>query len=318
MQNDRVFDYRLSWVRNGKRIKVVSHRSVGNALADHSDLNGLGQSGFDIRVVEDKGRLYIRKEAPSGDTALAERLHRQFLKHSKVSDGELMAPLLVPEIKSTFEAGGYSMAYVPGRPLGYLIPYMSQSELRNVGTALCDYFNRCFSESEQDVEINLLAISKLNQLRDQYLISSDSVIRELGIESIESLIKFFENERFLVTPNHGDFSFENILSDRRGQVMYALDFLDSPVETVLIDIGRLWLDLKMGWWASRTLPSASSAVNMSYLRDLITEGLAKHELRPRHFEVFSTFAALRVIPYTSQPFRLSILKNALRMFKGVL
>lgn len=297
---------------------MVSHRIVSSAIGDPSDLNGLGQSGFDVRVVEDKGRLYIRKEAPSGDTALAERLYRQFVKHSKVSDGGLMAPILVPEIKSAFEAGGYSMAYVPGRPLGYLIPYMSQSELRNVGAALCDYFNRCFSMSEEDSEVNSLAIIKLDQLRSQYLISSDSVIRELGIESIESLIKFFGNEGFSVTPNHGDFSFENILSDRRGQVMYALDFLDSPFETVLIDIGRLWLDLKMGWWASRSLPSASSAVNMSFLRDLITEGLAKRQIRPRHFEAFSTFAALRVIPYTSQPFRLSILKNALRMFKGVL
>lgn len=297
---------------------LLSERIARTVLEEPSYFNEIGQSGFSIRVLDDKGRLVIRKEAPPGDAALVERLFRQFEKHSRVSDQQLMKPLLVPEIKSTFESSGYSMAYAPGRPLGYLIPYMSQTELKRVGSAICEYFNTSLSMSTGAAEINESALGKLAKLKQQYLQSSDPVIRHLGEESIDTLVKFFENERFPATPNHGDFSFENILSDRRGEALYALDFLDSPFDSVLIDIGRLWLDLKMGWWANRTSPSASATINMSYLRDLLTKNLGKRGLRPQQFEVFSTFAALRVIPYTTQPFRMSILKHALRLFKGVL
>jgi hypothetical protein len=285
-------------------------------LRERDDFFSLGQSGFRIKVVEDGGHLLVRKETPPEDRSKAERLLRQFEKHIEIENKDLMSPILVPKVRSAFVNFGYTMQYVPGRPLGYVVQLMSQSEVKRVGETICEYFRRNLSRPGPN-EINELAKNKLSQLKKLYLESLDPVSRRLGLEAIENLSRFFDSNSIPSSPNHGDFSFENIVSNRRGDVIYALDFLDSPFESTLIDVGRIWLDLKMGWWAKRSAPSASAYVNMAILRDQISFELGKNGVESNQIESFATFAALRVLPYTHQPYRLALLKNSLRQSRGL-
>jgi hypothetical protein len=285
-------------------------------LRDQDDFFSLGQSGFIITVVEASGHLVVRKEAPQGDSSLAARLLRQFEKHLEIENEGLMSPISVPKIRSEFANSGYTMEYAPGRPLGYVLQLMSQSEVNRVGETICEYFMRNLSKHGTD-EINQLAMDKLSQLKEVYLQSRDPVSRVLGLEAIDNLVRFFDSTSIPSSPNHGDFSFENLVSNRRGDVVYALDFLDSPFESTLIDVGRIWLDLKMGWWAKRSAPNASAFVNMAMLKDKISVQLGENGVESNYIEGFATLATLRVLPYTNQPHRLALLKNSLRLSKGL-
>lgn len=281
------------------------------------DFLQLGQSGFKIQALEEGGKLVIRKESPGGDQVLIDRLFYQYEKHRNALTQQVMSPLLVPEIRSQFEKNGYSMQHVPGVPLGSAIQLMSRSEILEVGQNIVNYFLGSLARSGRD-SIGNLALQKLGQLREVYSQSEDPVMRAIGSEALSRLAIFFDDEDIPTSPNHGDFSFENILYDRRGSALFAIDFLDSPFESVLIDVGRLWLDLRMGWWAQRSAPGAVALVNMTILRDMLRAQLAKHGVRHQQIENFAGFAALRILPYTRQPFRKALLKNALRITGGVI
>jgi hypothetical protein len=108
--------------------------------------------------------------------------------------------------------------------------------------------------------------------------------------------------------NHGDFSFENILISRHLQEVYTIDFLDSPVETPLIDLGRLYLDLSLGWWNSNNKINEFSD-QVLLLKDSIESVVIKNRLDLKILNLFTFLAALRVMPYTKNPIRLGYLKS---------
>ncbi len=275
------------------------------------DFFSLGQSGYTVNLVETGGRHLVRKEAAVGDDVGAARLYLQYQKHVSAHRSGLLEPLEIPEIVEPFSDRGYSMAFIPGKPLGKALELMSQREVLNVSESIAKYFTAQLDNRVSEL-INPKALEKLEQIRSVYSGFSDSSARELGLAIADRLQDFFTSVEIESSPNHGDFSFDNILSDRRGTKLFALDLLDSPFDTVLLDMGRIWLDLKDGWWASRQAPRANSSINMAYLRHDLSKTLFAKGVSRAMLETFSIMAALRVLPYTEQPYRKALLKNAMR------
>jgi hypothetical protein len=117
-----------------------------------------------------------------------------------------------------------------------------------------------------------------------------------------------------ITPglNHGDFSFENLLVEKFTHNVYAIDFLDSPVETRLIDYGRFWLDVNYGWWANWGKESTRYALNRDYLVNSLTKALDSQGIPRFGVEFFCGIAILRIAPYTKNPKRIAFLQHTAR------
>jgi len=275
------------------------------------DFFSLGQSGYNVKLVESDGRPFVRKESKPGDESGRDRLALQFQKHVKALESQQMKPLIIPDIVEDFRNDGYSMSFIPGRPLGVALELMSQKEVQGVSQIISAYFVRQIESGVPEL-VNTKALEKLQQIRGVYETSPDESAKILGVAATEKLKIFFQEVDIQSSPNHGDFSFDNILSDRRGTTLYALDLLDSPFESVLLDMGRFWLDLRVGWWASRSAPKANASINMAFLKRNLSRVLHAHGIKPEMLEHFLAMAALRVLPYTEQPYRRALLKNALR------
>jgi hypothetical protein len=271
----------------------------------------LGQSGYNVKLVENNGRPFVRKECSPTDIPGRNRLELQYQKHVRALSTHQMRPMKIPEIVEPFGNNGYSMSLVPGKPLGIALELMSQKEVQGISNIISLYFVGQIESVAAEL-VNIKALEKLRQIREVYSNSTDESARVLGLAALEKLRIFFEEIDIQSSPNHGDFSFDNILSDRRGTTLFAIDLLDSPFETILLDIGRFWLDLRVGWWANRSAPKANATINMAFLKRNLVGVLHSNGIEPQIVEYFLALAALRVLPYTEQPYRRALLKNALR------
>jgi hypothetical protein len=88
----------------------------------------------------------------------------------------------------------------------------------------------------------------------------------------------------------------------------VIDFLDSPVETPLIDLGRLYLDLSLGWWNSSNRINEFSD-HVLFLKASTESIVTENKIDFKVLNLFSFLAVLRVMPYTKNPIRLGYLKS---------
>jgi hypothetical protein len=104
--------------------------------------------------------------------------------------------------------------------------------------------------------------------------------------------------------------FENILVSSSVQTVNLIDFLNSPFESPMIDLGRLWLDARFGWWGWGMSPSANSELNGEIIANMISRVAKSNGISRESLNLFAGLAVLRVAPYTRNPVRLAFLKKA--------
>jgi hypothetical protein len=178
-----------------------------------------------------------------------------------------------------------------------------------------DYFERHVEQS-QNSNLKEQVMSKMSQLVNVYGSMSDPIAMTVGLSALEQLTKYFDSRGLMSSWNHGDLSLENLLFQPETKKVFAIDFLDSPFETVLLDAGRFWLDVGLGWWGDGVRPVATSQANLFELRSRLSNRLAKTGIDNRDLIAFATLASLRVLPYTHNPVRRAFLKMSLLRFQG--
>lgn len=269
----------------------------------------LGQSGQKIEIVGRGNSALVRKSSPTPEGSA--RLEAAFQKHQFAIQNGNMAPLSVPEIAEDFDGDGYSMTLVHGHPLGAFLTVASPEEVILISSSIAQYFENNSGQAPGEKMDDAFS-EKLYLLRDTFAGSKDPVIRAEGAQTLDKFAVKLRHLPRLAGWNHGDLSLENLLYDRNEQKLVAVDFLDSPAETILIDFGRLWLDMGSSWWGHGVIQSPVFHLNLMTLRNTISEVARGLGLSEKDLDVLAGFAAMRVLPYTVNPLRLSRLKNALR------
>lgn len=267
----------------------------------------LGQSNGSIEVFEDvNGVARVRKTA----TAEPKRLEAQYLKHVNAELGS-MQPLGVPEVISKFINSSYEMEYVQGTPLGILLETASHEEVQELSLPIVSYLESGICEDlpqQESFESDLR--KKLSDLLNVH--GGEKFVQKDPLHQIlDRICTDFMDAPKLPAWNHGDFSMDNLLVSPNNETIYALDFLDSPVETRLIDWGRIWLDTKYGWWGAGYWPSSNWKLNSRHLAFEVERGAQRVGLEEHHLDASAAFAILRIMPYTKRPVRMSLLKSAL-------
>jgi len=285
---------------------------VNNRTGDKTDFH-LGQSGDRVFIVDKSGKAAVRKEV--GSPQSLERLSLQFKKHTLASESGNMGPIEVPKILAAMDQNGYTMEYVHGVPIGQLLTNGSRGQLLKIADVVGDYFER-HAVQGQNSNLREQATSKISQLVDVYSAMSDQLARTVGLGALERLSEYFDTADLMSSWNHGDLSLENLLFQPETAKVFAIDFLDSPFETILLDAGRFWLDVGQGWWGDGVRPVATSQANLFELKSRLFSRLAKIGISNRDLGAFSALASLRVLPYTHNPVRKAFLKTSLMGFQG--
>lgn len=267
-------------------------------LTNSEDLS-YGQSGDLVNYEVLDGKVVVTKRAGSDSS----RLHAQYLKQRSFPSS---VHIQIPKIIIPWNGESFSMEYVPSMPLGKYFQTASVSELANCGDKIVSFIQDQIAKSQiSNTPLNhdLDFLEKIKNMKTSLTGSNHKIVQRAA----EILELWSSSIPQLIGPNHGDFSFENILINPRSNEVWLVDFLDSPIESPLLDIGRILIDSEHGWWGSGIYPLASEKIAGNSLGMRIRTECELIGITSSQLSFFKMFTALRIIPYTTNPLRMAIL-----------
>ena len=196
-------------------------------------------------------------------------------------------------------------------------------EMENIlGESYSEYFDKC-SKSDLDNFINIIK-NYFKVIRTDSINYNPDLLNKLLIEKIDNLYKFSKHKNFLnflkkeVESNtfsnipksycHGDLSITNIIFVENK--LYFIDFIDSFVDTFLIDLVKLKQDLFYKW--ALKIHSDNLRYNQSF--DYIWKniyGEYKNYFDNDFCNILDCINLLRIEPYLKKEKQNLILKNIL-------
>lgn len=282
-----------------------------------------GHSGCQIDIVNGGNSLFINKS--TNDKKYIPRLYKQAVKQrnaSKIAYQHIRVPEIY-EIEHMDEYLNIKMEYI------YSKNYVDYFE--DAGFDQISYFIKAlkiFVDSEiksskiTSVSKNII-IDKYNDVCDKIaknkFISNDT---EINVILKKSSIIFNGLDEVINVPVgqcHGDLTFSNILFN--GNNYYLIDFLDSFLESPLLDIVKIRQDSNYGW-SQLMYEHEFDTVRMKIISDKIDEEIdsyyRKYEWYNKYYRIFQLMNLLRVIQYAKKEKIVIFLKKALNLILGVL
>lgn len=263
----------------------------------------LGQSGAEVVVVEHFGRAAVLKR--DTDPKRGARLERQLVKQRAFAVSQSF--LRVPDLLSAWNGTEVVMEFVPGVLLGEFLATASSQMADTVRERLCGFLEEGFEQSEWSPGLTC-AKPLVEKFESLFHAASDPIVQRTVSRAARAVLEMDHP----LGRCHGDFSFENLIVVPRSHEVWAIDFLDAPLDSPLIDVGRLLIDIEHGWWKSSGRRSAGDLITSRSLSLCVRDLAARYGAGSRHIALYKVLAAARIIPYTASPVRKALLLNVLR------
>ena len=207
-----------------------------------------GHSGCQIDVVRDGRELFVYKS--SRNPKYLDRLVLQAKKQQAAQDAGLQH-IRIPRIHAinrTGDAVVVKMDYVYSRNFIEYFDNAGFEQIDYLVGALTMFVDYEVSKSEMRTVPGKVVSDKFTDVKKKTLsselLTSDPEVVDL-IERSEKVFKEFPSMEIPVGTCHGDLTFSNILFN--GNNYYLIDFLDSFIESPLLDIVKLRQDTAWLW-----------------------------------------------------------------------
>ena len=193
---------------------------------------------------------------------LVAQIEKQKLFYEIISDKQLLVPRVVKEDFS----GGYSV-YMQYFRCSNIVQYLhraGKSDLDALAKSLCNLVDFCINKC-------------------QLVTIDDDITIPVGI-------------------CHGDLTLSNVLIKPESNNFVIIDFLDSFVESPIVDIAKIRQDTKHGW-SSFIYPEQHDKIktrlSLEYLDNKFVEHFKKYDFY-KHYEFFQFMNLVRILPYAKQ------------------
>ena len=275
-----------------------------------------GHSGCQIDIVNRGDSLFINKS--TRDKNYIPRLYKQALKQcnaSKIAYQHIRVPKIYG-IERMDEYLNIKMEYI------YSKNYVDYFE--DAGFDQISYFIKALKifidseiENSKMTPINKnVVINKYNDVCDK-VAKNDFISKDTDIKIIleKSSIVFNELDEEINIPVgqcHGDLTFSNILFN--GNNYYLIDFLDSFLESPLLDLVKIRQDSNYGW-SQLMYGHDFDSVRMRIISDKIDKEIdiyySNYDWYNKYYSTFQLMNFLRVIQYAKEERTVAFLKNVL-------
>ena len=275
-----------------------------------------GHSGCQIDIVNGGDSLFINKS--TRDKNYIPRLYKQALKQcnaSKIAYQHIRVPKIYG-IERMDEYLNIKMEYI------YSKNYVDYFE--DAGFDQISYFIKALKifidseiENSKMTPINKnVVINKYNDVCDK-VAKNDFISKDTDIKIIleKSSIVFNELDEEINIPVgqcHGDLTFSNILFN--GNNYYLIDFLDSFLESPLLDLVKIRQDSNYGW-SKLMYGHDFDSVRMRIISDKIDKEIdiyySNYDWYNKYYSTFQLMNFLRVIQYAKEERTVAFLKNVL-------
>lgn len=277
-----------------------------------------GHSGCQIDIVNDGNSLYIYKS--THDPKYLNRLYLQAKKQQEASRREYQH-IRIPEIfeiDKTDEHLIIKMEYVYSKNY---IDYFEDAGFDNISyfvKALKIFVDAEIADSPiQKVDTSIVK-DKFADVCSKCQSNNALTLSGGGMNSLlEQCRKVFESlPSFIEIPVgkcHGDLTFSNILFN--GNNYYLIDFLDSFIESPLLDIVKIRQDSQFEW--SRLMYEGEvDLVRLSIISQKIDRGIdayySQYEWYKKYYHVFQLMNFLRILQYAKEERVIVYLKNVIK------
>lgn len=279
-----------------------------------------GHSGCDIRVARENNQLYIYKSTQ--DPKYFKRLVLQAEKQQKASLPKMQF-IRVPEIHSILETENevvVKMDYVYSRNFVEFFEKAGFEQVNYLIEALIMYLEKEIEDSSLFEIPSSIITEKFEDVMRKSL--SNRFIVDNGYQDAVSAIIREADTIFKTLPEslpmpvgvcHGDLTFSNILFN--GNNYYLIDFLDSFIESPLLDIVKIRQDTAWQW--SRLMYSGScDDIRLKIAFCKIDEKIhshfnGKYDWYRAFYKPMQLMNFLRILQYAHEPEVTDFLINAL-------
>lgn len=275
-----------------------------------------GHSGCRIDIINDGNQLYIEKS--TNDKKYIPRLLSQAEKQRKASN-ECYQHIRVPEIydiTKTENSVTVKMQYVYSKNF---ITYFEDAGFDQINYfihALKIFLDSEIKASKIKAISKQVIIDKFNdvcgKIRNNNILNSDEEIIYI-IRNSQRIFHSLENEILIpIGKCHGDLTFSNILFN--GNNYYLIDFLDSFIESPLLDIVKIRQDSAYGW-SQIMVVNSFDKVRMDLIYDKIDLEIDRYFLQfswyEHYYKIFQLMNFLRILQYAKE-------KNVIDFLKPIL
>ena len=278
-----------------------------------------GHSGCEVALHRTERSVSVEKRAT--DPAYSNRLERQIAKQKQWAD-EL--PLTFVRVPRVLEEGARAGCYFARMEYVYFLDSVRFFETASRSTI--DQVARMIFETV-DYEVSrspLCAVPAsvfLRKLDDV----AEALRRQQAFEhhasAVAALRQWFDSRAGLELPLglcHGDLTFSNLMLSSDAQSLALIDFLDSFLESPIVDLAKLQQDTRFCWTLFVSQPQADRTrfrQVMAYIDALLCRRYGGQAWYARNIDALQCLNLLRIAPYAKDMRTHRFLQQCLQSLK---
>ncbi len=274
-----------------------------------------GHSGCTIEVMNRGNHLCLVKS--TSDVKYINRLIEQAEKQKKYA-GHRYKAVKIPEILNIVQTPDQchvEMEYIYSKNF---VDFLETSNIHQIDTfisSVCHFVDAMISRSEMKKVPAEVVICKFEDVVRK--IQSNSYCRQAGgidavLERSAKIIRSCPDLYIPVGACHGDLTLSNVLFN--GYVYYLIDFLDSFIESPLMDVVKLRQDTAYHWSVlmyNGDFATARMNLIMDRMDDRIREHFASYLWYKEFYGIFQLMNFLRILQYAHEERIVVYLRNSL-------
>lgn len=262
-----------------------------------------GHSGCQIEVVRENSGLYVYKS--THDAGYFNRLELQGRKQQEVAKLELQH-IRVPkilDIRHATDSVTLKMEYVYSKSFVGYFEYAGFEQISYFIQALCLYL-------DYEIKHSPMKAVRAEILKDKFADVQSKTMRNPALSNDSELIQMLQKSATCfdaigemslpIGICHGDLTFSNILFN--GNSYYLIDFLDSFVESPLLDIVKIRQDSSF-LWSQLMFSGQYDAIRLQIVADKIDQEIVKYASQYewyQYYPIFQLMNFLRVLQYAHE------------------
>lgn len=258
-----------------------------------------GRSGSKIEFINNNGVILFRKYSNSIKN------NNRFLSQINKQKNSI---LLTPKIINICKEDLYycDMEYING--INYY-NYLNNCEVSNIFTVI----DTLISYIETNINTSILINPPQEKIKNKIISVKNNISfsNDIILATYDYLNNNMPEELILSGSCHGDLTFSNMIF--YNNFIYFFDFLDSFVESPIIDIVKLKQDSKFFY-----TPFINNNVNikilqiLKYLDNKINDVIRKNVYIYIWYKYFEIFNLFRILPYLSKNNEINYILNAIK------
>jgi aminoglycoside phosphotransferase (APT) family kinase protein len=277
----------------------------GQQPLNHHLLKLEGRSGCELRVLKINQQLIVRKMAANPD--YNGRLLAQAQKQAHFNAHNALSLFDAPQVLDQGLINNYQyfdMAYIQGEKFSDFLCHANVNLIVDLTDRLIDYLDFYFHQAHK-IAPPLTAIKKkLISLQSQ-LINHHKFNHQLINQVLLFLEQKIPKSPLISHCCHGDLTFSNMIFTRTGKI-YLIDFLDSFIESPLVDLVKLRQDTR--FFCSLTIDAQLESHKVCKVKQVLTymeqRFKAYLDRQPAHlqswYDYLEIFNLVRIMPYVKQ------------------